>query len=82
MTRNRIVTLAKMNGLQVIEEPFTVHQAKLASEAFITSTSSFVIPVVNIDGCDVGHGKPGPITKRVAKLYNDFVDKYSPSNPN
>ena len=77
VTRNRIISLAEKNDLNILEKPFTVRQAKLASEAFLTSTSSFVVPVIKIDGCTIGQGTPGPITKGLAKIYNKFVTDYS-----
>ena len=76
VTRNRIIALAEKNNLNILEKPFTVNQAKLASEAFITSTSSFVVPVIKIDGCTIGRGTPGPITKDLARIYNKFVTEY------
>jgi len=76
VTRNRIIQLVNNTGLNIQEKPFTVRQAKLASEAFMTSTSSFVVPVTKIDGCTIGQGTPGPITKTVAKIYNEFVVDY------
>ena len=76
VTRNRIIALTKKSDLRILEKPFTVSQAKVASEAFITSTSSFVVPVIKIDGCTIGQGTPGPITKVLAKIYNEFVMDY------
>ena len=76
VTRNRIISLAEKNDLNILEKPFTVRQAKLAPEAFLTSTSSFVVPVIKIDGCTIGQGTPGPITKGLAKIYNKFVTDY------
>ena len=76
VTRNRIIELTRENGLNVIEKPFSVDQAKHASEAFMTSTSSFVIPVVTIDGYQIGKGFPGPVTKKITKLYNNFATQY------
>ncbi|MHA1598438.1 MAG: D-amino acid aminotransferase, partial [Alphaproteobacteria bacterium] len=51
------------------EEAFSVTDAKAASEAFITSTTSFVKPVARIDGDDVGGGKPGPLVARLLDYY-------------
>ena len=75
VTRNRIIDLARSNGIQVLEKPFTVSQAKTASEAFMTSTSSFVVPVIDIDGHKIGNGKCGPVTIAIQKLYNDFAQR-------
>ena len=75
VTRNRIIDLARSNGIQVLEKPFTVSQAKTASEAFMTSTSSFVVPVIEIDGDKIGNGKSGPVTIAIQNLYNDFTQR-------
>jgi len=75
VTRNRIIDLATSNGIQVLEAPFTVTQAKAASEAFMTSTSSFVVPIIEIDGHKIGTGKCGPVTTAIQTLYNDFTKK-------
>ena len=73
ITRNRIINLARSNGIEVLEKPFNVGEAKNALEAFMTSTSSFVIPVIEIDGHKIANGKCGPLTRSVQRLYNDFA---------
>lgn len=60
VTRTGVVDLLGRRNLTLEERPFTVEEAKQAAEAFITSASSLVIPVVKIDGATVGDGKPGP----------------------
>ncbi len=69
ITRTAVLKFAKEAGIDVVEEPFTVAEVKQAKEAFITSASMFVMPVVNFDGEDVGNGKPGPITIQLRKVY-------------
>src|SRR5690349_5462520 len=59
-TRKAVVKLAEERQLRVEERPFTIDEALSAKEAFITSASSFVQPVVSIDGKAVANGKPGP----------------------
>ena len=73
VTRNRIINLANSNGIQILEKPFTIAEAKTAPEAFMTSTSSFVIPVIKIDGHKIGNGRCGAVTLTIQKLYNDFA---------
>lgn len=68
ITRMAVLDLARDAEVRLIERPFTVEEAKRATEAFLTSTSSFVKPVIEIDGRKVGDGKPGPITRRLAHL--------------
>src|SRR5690606_12659603 len=51
--------IERQQGLKFVERPFTVEEAKKAREAFITSTTAFVTPIVRIDDATVGDGKPG-----------------------
>jgi D-alanine transaminase len=53
----------------VEERPFSVAEAKSAKEAFITSASAFVMPVVSIDGAPVSDGNPGEMTKQLREIY-------------
>jgi D-alanine transaminase len=69
ITRMAVMRLAKEAGLTIDERPFTLEEARAASEAFFTSASSFVMPVVTIDGAPLGEGKPGPHTRRLRELY-------------
>ena len=69
ITRVAVMRLSEEAGLSVEERLFTVEEAHGAAEAFITSASSIVMPVVAIDGRPVGSGKPGPLTARLRTLY-------------
>jgi len=71
ITRTAVLKFAKETGYEVIEEPFTIEEALEAEEAFITSASLFVMAVVSIDGTQIGDGMPGPITKKLRKIYID-----------
>ena len=71
ITRDAVLRLSREHQIAVEERPFTVEEAKGAAEAFITSASSFVIPVVGIDGETIGDGKPGPVTRRLREIYID-----------
>jgi len=73
ITRRRLIELARADGLSVEERPFTAAQAAEAREAFLTSTSSFVVPVVQIDDAVIANGQPGTITERLRSLYTDFA---------
>lgn len=72
-TRKAVVALAEERQLRVEERPFTVAEALAAKEAFITSASVFVQPVVAIDGKQVAGGKPGPMAARLREIYVDFA---------
>ena len=49
----------------------SLDEAKAADEAFVTSASTFVTPVVEIDGAAVGSGRPGPVARRLREIYLD-----------
>ncbi len=69
ITRAAILDACAKDGLQVVQRPFTPEDAKTGREAMITSTTSFVAPVVEIDGDSVGGGRPGPIFQQIRELY-------------
>jgi len=69
ITRKAVLALAESAQIRIEERPFTVAEAQAAKEAFVTSASSFVMPVVEIDGQQIGDGKPGPIALRLRQLY-------------
>ncbi|HZP97993.1 MAG TPA: D-amino-acid transaminase [Reyranella sp.] len=73
ITRHTLKSLAGKLQLKLVERPFTLSEAKKAKEAFITSATSFVTPVVKIDGQVVGDGKPGPTAKRLREEYVRFA---------
>lgn len=77
ITRMAMMKVADDEGLSIEERPFTVAEAKEASEAFITSSTCFVSPIVEIDDTIIGDGKTGPIGKILVKSYWDYVQKYS-----
>jgi len=71
ITRKAVLTLAREAQMEVEERPFTIEEAKQADEAFYTSASAFVMPVVSIDGVSLGDGTPGPIARRLREIYID-----------
>jgi len=68
-TRRALLDLAAETDIQIQEQPFTTDEAKSADEAFITSATNLVMPVVGIDEATIGDGSPGPLTKRLRNLY-------------
>ena len=54
---------------KLMKRPFSVEEVKSADEAFITSASTFVMPVVEMDGTSIGGGRPGGVTKRLREIY-------------
>ena len=69
ITRDAVLRFAREANYDILEEPFTVDDAKQAQEAFITSASSFVTPVVSIDEVLLGDGNPGPVSTELRKIY-------------
>ncbi len=67
--RKVLLKLARDHQIRVVERPFTVQEAKEADEAFLSSASTFVVPIVDIDGQQIGDGKPGPVARRMRELY-------------
>lgn len=73
ITRRAVLRLAVEAELRVEERGFAVEEARGAAEAFATSATSFVNPVVRIDGEAIGDGTPGPITSRLRDLYVEMA---------
>ena len=69
ITRKAVMRLASEDGLVVEERPFTEAEAMDADEAFVTSATTFVMPVVRINGKGIGNGNPGSVTLRLRELY-------------
>jgi D-alanine transaminase len=69
VTRTRLIEVARAAGIPVTLRPFRLDEATAAREAFLTSTTAAVLPVVQIDDALVGDGWPGPVTRRLRELY-------------
>jgi len=69
ITRKAVLALLQQTDVTLNERLFTPEEAYGADEALITSASSFVMPVIEIDGKTIGTGKPGPVTKKLRELY-------------
>ena len=69
VTRLGLLRLIAANNLRFVERPFSLAEAKAAAEAFLTSASNFLIPVVRIDDSVLGAGTPGPLTRRLFAAY-------------
>lgn len=69
ITRAAVLRFADEAQMKVEERNFTVAEAQAADEAFITSSSMFVMPVVQIDDAEIGTGKPGPVAARLREIY-------------
>lgn len=69
ITRAAVLRFAKEAQMQVEERSFTIEEAQSADEAFITSASAFVLPVVEIDRAKIGNGQPGSVAARLREIY-------------
>ena len=75
ITRTAVLRMAREAQMVIEERPFTIAEAQAADEAFITSASAFVMPVVRVDGAAVGAGTPGRVTARLREIYLDEMRK-------
>jgi D-alanine transaminase len=75
VTRLTLMDLARVEGLEVTERPFTVAEAKSAREAFLTAATTLVMPVVTIDGMPVGDGRPGPLARRLRAHFHTAAER-------
>ncbi|QMU59560.1 MAG: D-amino-acid transaminase [Boseongicola sp.] len=71
ITRAAVLRFARESQMVVEERAFTIEEAQNADEAFITSASTFVMPIVEIDGASLGDGTPGPVAARLREIYLD-----------
>jgi len=71
ITRAAVLRFAREAQMEVEERAFTVVEAQNADEAFFTSASAFVMPVVELDGDAIGAGIPGPVAIRLREIYLD-----------
>jgi branched-chain amino acid aminotransferase len=73
VTRRSVLRVARGSGLEIIYQPLKREQIQVLDEAFLTSSSRGIVPIVEIDDLTVGEGIPGLITKRLMKAYSEYV---------
>ncbi len=73
VTRAALIHSARAAGMEVEERPFSRTEALAAREAFLTSTSAYVLAIVSIDGQKIGDGTPGPVTLNLLDRYRRHV---------
>ena len=69
ITRDVTLELAVREGIPVLERAFSLDDVATAEECFMTSATSFILPVIRVDETPVGDGAPGPITERLRSAY-------------
>ena len=77
ITRQVVLDLATANDFEVVEGPIHYHDLGNLDEAFLTSTTKEVLPIVQIDEHVIGTGKPGPHTQRIIELFHKYVRSVS-----
>jgi branched-chain amino acid aminotransferase len=75
ITRKKVIQLAKENGFHIEEGKWSGEELCEADEIFLTGTIKKVMPVSHLDGRPVGTGKPGPVTLKLMRLYDDLIKK-------
>ncbi len=73
VTRATLIEGLAREGISLVEQPFKLVEAQSAREAFITSATNTVMPVVRIDGRAVGDGRPGPIARQLRSKFHQFA---------
>ncbi len=73
VTRRTIIRVARGRGVEVEYQPLKLNQLANVNEAFITSSSRGIVPVVQIDNVKIGEGRPGKITKILMSAYDEYV---------
>jgi len=74
VTRATVMDVAKAEGLKIEERNFSREEALQAHEAFVTSATNIVMPVVKIDGVPVGDGRPGPLARRLRIRFHHVAE--------
>lgn len=74
VTRARVKDVLAGEGLSLVERPFLLQEAFVAREAFVTSATNIVMPVISIDGRKVGDGRPGPVALRLRSRFHQFAE--------
>ena len=75
ITREAVLELAKGEGINAIEQEIALSELMAAEEVFLTNTLMEVMPMTSIDSLPIGDGRPGPLTKLLAKAYRELVAK-------
>ncbi len=81
VTRGAVITLAREEGIPVVETDFTVHEVYTAEEAFLTGTAAEIVPLVEVDRKQIGDGDVGPITTALIKKFKMIRTTGTPIYP-
>jgi len=75
ITRRVVLRIAREQGYEAIEEMLTLHDVYTSDECFCTATRIEILPIVSIDGRQIGDRTPGPITTRLARAFSELVER-------
>ena len=75
VTRHALLELARQHNIRFEERPFTLEEAQNAREIFSSSATTFIWPVIMLDGKPVGEGKPGEVATKMRKIYGEMAAK-------
>ena len=75
VTRQAVLRVARGSGFRVVYRSLKQEQVPSLDEAFLTSSSRGIVPIVQIDGMRVGRGTPGNVTRRLMGAYRDYVQR-------
>jgi len=75
VTRRAILRIGREMGLEATEEPLTLHDLYTCDECFCTATRVEVLPIVWVDGRQVGSGAPGPVTAKITKKFLELANR-------
>ena len=78
ITRKNIITLAKDNGIAVIEEAVAADMIPYMNEGFISNTTGEIVPVIRVTEQVIGDGTPGPVTRRLQNLLREYIQSLDP----
>ena len=79
ITRTTVLKLARDAGYKVEERPFTLKEVFAAKELFVTGTTSFVMPIVQVDDRVIANGSPGTVALDLRARYRNYVDTVDPA---
>lgn len=73
VAREAVLELASAAGLEAAEADLEPETLAAADEAFLTNSVMEVMPLTSLDGCPIGDGRPGPVTRRILTMYQELA---------
>ena len=77
VTRRAVLRIARGSGIRIVYKPLKLEQVPALSEAFLTSSSRGIVPIVQVDNKTVGEGAPGSVTKELITAYKEYVMQHA-----